>query len=88
MLFTSPGERVNQPTFGSGLMNMVFAPNSEAQTAALQATLPAALAQWLGSLIDLQGVDVVNADSELQVTVRYVVKSTRQQQVAQFTRPV
>ncbi|WP_416374923.1 GPW/gp25 family protein, partial [Methanothrix soehngenii] len=26
VLFTSPGERVNRPNFGSGLMQLVFAP--------------------------------------------------------------
>ena len=28
LLFTRPGERVNRPDFGSGLMQLVFAPNS------------------------------------------------------------
>src|SRR5258708_4859953 len=28
VLFTSPGERVNRPTFGSGLMQLVFQPNT------------------------------------------------------------
>ena len=27
-LFTNPGERVNRPDFGSGLLQLVFAPNS------------------------------------------------------------
>ena len=27
LLFTSPGERVNRPDFGSGLQQMLFAPN-------------------------------------------------------------
>ena len=26
VLFTSPGERVNRPTFGSGVLQLVFAP--------------------------------------------------------------
>ena len=29
VLFTSPGERVNRPDFGSGLLRLVFAPNSD-----------------------------------------------------------
>ena len=28
VLFTTPGERVNRPTFGSGLLQLLFAPNS------------------------------------------------------------
>jgi phage baseplate assembly protein W len=31
VLFTSPGERVNQPDFGSGLLQLPFATNSPEQ---------------------------------------------------------
>ena len=34
ILFTSPGERVNRPTFGSGTAQLVFAPNSDVLAAA------------------------------------------------------
>ncbi len=86
VLFTSPGERVNRPTFGSGLLKMVFSPNSDVQAAALQATVPAALQQWIGDLVVIQGLDVVNDDATLHVTVRYVIRQTQQVQVASFTR--
>ena len=39
LLFTSPGERVNRPDFGSGLLQLVFAPNSPELAAALQFTV-------------------------------------------------
>ena len=42
-LFTYPGERVNRPDFGSGLLQMVFAPNSPELAAALQLTIQAGL---------------------------------------------
>ena len=35
LLFTAPGERVNRPDFGSGLLQMVFAPNSPELAAAV-----------------------------------------------------
>ena len=38
LLFTEPGERVNRPDFGSGLLQLVFAPNSPELAAALQFT--------------------------------------------------
>ena len=85
VLFTSPGERVNQPTFGSGLLQNVFAPNSDTLAAALQASVQAALQQWLGDLIQVQAVAVDNEDSTLRVTVQYVVRSTQTSQTAQFT---
>jgi len=34
VLFTNPGERVNRPTFGSGLLSLVFAPASDALVSA------------------------------------------------------
>ena len=46
LLFTSPGERVNRPDFGSGLLQMVFAPNSPELAAALQFTTQAALQRY------------------------------------------
>ena len=36
VLFTAPGERVNRPTFGSGLLQLVFSPNSPEVAAATQ----------------------------------------------------
>lgn len=36
VLFTSPGERVMRPDFGSGLLQLVFAPNSEVLAATTQ----------------------------------------------------
>ena len=88
ILFTNPGERVNRPTFGSGLLQMVFQPNSAELAAALQFTLQASLQQWLGNRIQLRGVQVDNLDSTLQVTVQYVVPSEPVVQTAQFTREI
>ncbi|MEL6763593.1 MAG: GPW/gp25 family protein, partial [Cyanobacteria bacterium J06607_6] len=53
LLFTNPGERVNRPTFGSGLQQLIFAPNSPELAATLQYTLQAALQQWLGDVIEV-----------------------------------
>jgi Bacteriophage baseplate protein W len=88
VLFTAPGERVNRPTFGSGLLQLVFAPNSDALAAATQLTVQAALQEWLGDLIEVQNVTVDSFDSSLTTTVVYVVRQTQQQQAATFTRTV
>ncbi|MGH8905008.1 MAG: GPW/gp25 family protein [Egibacteraceae bacterium] len=74
LLFTNPGERVNRPAFGSGLLELVFAPNSPELAAALQFTMQGALQRWLGDLIDLEGLEVQSDDATLQVAVQYVVK--------------
>lgn len=86
LLFTSPGERVNQPDFGSGLLQMVFAPNSPELAAALQYTTQAALQRYLGDLIDLQSLQVTSVDSTLNVTVQYVVKDTGDPRTENFVR--
>jgi len=86
VLFTLPGERVNRPTFGSGLMQLVFAPNSDELAAATQFLVQGALQQWLGDLMQVEEVRVESEDSTLRVTVQYTVRRSQQRQVAQFTR--
>ena len=86
VLFTSPGERVNRPAFGSGLMQLVFQPNSDELAATVQFLVQGALQQWLGDIIEVNGVEVKNEDSVLQVSVIYTVRRTQQRQMAQFTQ--
>ncbi len=88
LLFTNPGERVNRPDFGSGLLQMVFQPNSPELAAALQFTLQGSLQQTLGDRIQLQGVQVDSTDSTLQVTVQYVIRGEQQLQTAQFSQGI
>lgn len=88
LLFTMPGERVNRPSFGSGLLQLVFAPNSDALAAATQLSVQASLQQWLGDLIQVNSVNVENLESKLSVTVKYIIRRTQQSQVALFTRAV
>ncbi len=77
VLFTQPGERVNQPDFGSGLMNLVFAPGGDTLAAATQQLVQAALQQWLGDLILLDDVQTDFGDGVLTVTVGYVERATQ-----------
>ena len=88
VLFTSPGERVNRPDFGSGVMQLIFAPNSDALAGATQATIQAALMKWVGELIELRGVEVEAVDATLSITISYALRSTGEVRVDQFTRSV
>jgi phage baseplate assembly protein W len=88
VLFTSPGERVNRPTFGSGVMQLVFAPNSDALAAATQLSVQGSLQQWLGHLIQIEDVTVTSEDSALRVQVQYVTRRSQERRVTQFTRVV
>jgi len=85
-LFTNSGERVNRPDFGSGLLQLVFAPNSPELAAALQFTMQAGLNRWLGDLIELRALDVQRNDAELRVIVNYVVRRTNQEFTTSMVR--
>jgi phage baseplate assembly protein W len=88
VLFTAPGERVNRPDFGSDLLRLVFAPNSDQLAATTQYLVQGSLQQYLGDLIQVDAVEVENEDSTLRVTVRYLIKRTQTLQTAEFTRGV
>ena len=87
-LFTSPGERVNRPDFGSGLLQLVFAPGGAEMAAATQFLVQGGLQQWLGELIQVEAVEVTAEDSTLRVLVQYVVRRTREREIASFARAV
>src|SRR5262252_7907823 len=67
LLFTSPGERVNRPDFGSDLRRMLFAPNSPELAAALQFAVQSALQRYLADVIDVQALEVSAEESTLHV---------------------
>jgi phage baseplate assembly protein W len=86
VLFTTPGERVNRTDFGTGLMQLVFAPNSDEVAATLQVLVRGALQQWLGDRIRVDDVVAEARDATLNVSVRYTVLLTEESFAAQFTR--
>jgi phage baseplate assembly protein W len=71
VLFTAPGERVNQPTFGCGLFNLVFEPNSDVLGPAMEFTIRQALVQWLADDIVTDGVRVIPSDETVTVEIAY-----------------
>jgi len=72
VLFTNPGERVMRPTFGSGVLGLVFAPNGPDLAATTKILVSSALQTWVGDLIDVQSVDVQTDDSTLTIAVNYL----------------
>jgi phage baseplate assembly protein W len=88
VLFTSPGERVNRPDFGSGLLQLVFGGNSDELATATQFMVQGALQQWLGELIQLEAVEVQSQDATLRVTVRYLLRATQERRIDRFEREV
>jgi phage baseplate assembly protein W len=88
VLFTAPGERVNRPDFGCGLAQLVFAPNSAELAAATQFLIQGALQQWLGDVIELEGVAVRSEEATLRVVVQYRVRRSDVRRIDEFTRTV
>jgi phage baseplate assembly protein W len=88
VLFTVPGERVNRPDFGSGLMQLVFAPSNDEVATATEFIVQGALQQWLLDLIQVEAVEVESEDATLRVTVRYTIRRDQRSQVAAFSREV
>lgn len=86
VLFTSPGERVMRPTFGSGLLQLVFAPNSDVLAATTQMLVQGALQQWLGDLIVVEAVSVAAEDATLRVTVQYVTRRSGARETQSFVQ--
>ncbi|MFF4618982.1 GPW/gp25 family protein [Nonomuraea jabiensis] len=76
LLFTIPGERVNRPDFGTGVLRLVFAPNSPELAGAVEYTLQAALQQWLPDDLRVERVDVRAEEGALLVSVAYVLLLT------------
>lgn len=84
VLFTMPGERVNRPNYGSGLMQLIFSPASEELIAATQFLVQSSLQQWLGDLISVEDVSMEGQDSTLFISVHYRILRSKRQQVANF----
>lgn len=88
VLFTAPGERVNRPGFGSGLMQLVFQPNSSELAATTQFLVQGALQQWLGDLVEVNSVNVESEDASLLVTVVYTIRRNEENRTVTFQRTV
>src|ERR687886_1381554 len=87
VLFTNPGERVNRPDFGCGLLRLVFEPNSEALATATQFLVQGSLQRWLADVVQIEQVQVTSEEGRLEVDVIYVRLDTGQRQRDLFVSP-
>ncbi len=88
LLFTSPGERVNRPDFGSGLLQLVFDPNSPELAETIRFTVQAALERFLGDLIEVQSLEVTSQDARLHLALQYVLQRTGERRTESFERSI
>jgi phage baseplate assembly protein W len=79
VLFTSQGERINQPDFGAGVKRLVFAPNSVATASLAQTIIFQALSTFLGTLIRTESVTAEADEERLNIAIVYTVLLKREQ---------
>jgi phage baseplate assembly protein W len=72
LLLTAPGERINQPEYGTGLRDLVFDPDNDILAATTEFTVTRALRRFLGDQLEVQSVRVSADDSELSVEIVYL----------------
>ena len=80
ILSTSLGERVMRPTFGAGVEDFVFQPNSNASRVRLADTISNALIQWEPriQLVNVQVTESPQGPSYVLVTIEYQIRSTNE----------
>lgn len=86
ILFTAPGERVNRPDFGAGVLQFVFGPNSPEKAAATQFMIQGALQQHLGSRVGIEEVIAEAIDARLIIKISYRLTSSDELVTETFER--
>lgn len=76
LVFTRPGERLNQPELGCDIGDLVFGGLSDELVAATQFTISGELARWLGDVLRIISVQAVSHESRLDITVSYALLPT------------
>lgn len=84
VLFTSPGERVNRPDFGCGLLALVFSPNSPDLAVTTQLLAQSALQKELGHLIHLSEVRVESKEEKMIINISYVIIESQEKVTEHF----
>lgn len=84
VLFTAPGERVNRPDFGCGLLNQVFELNDPVRAAATEFTVGEALSRWLADDIRVDAVSVEPDGEVMRVQVVYTRRRDQRRQAVRI----
>lgn len=72
VLFTRLGERVNRPEFGSGLIDLLFEPNSQSLRTTTEMMIQSTLQNYLSDMIVVENLAVSHKDGgQLIVDLTY-----------------
>ena len=86
IIFTSPGERVNRPDFGAGVLQLLFGPASPEAAATAEFMIRGALQQHLGQRIELEGVTSEAEEATLRIRITYRLARTGETREEVFER--
>ncbi|HKE25414.1 MAG TPA: GPW/gp25 family protein [Bryobacteraceae bacterium] len=80
ILSTSLGERLMRPTFGAGIKDYVFEPNSEMVRAQLETAIQHALTTWEPRIdvVSVQASASPDQDSLVLVSIDYQIRDTNE----------
>lgn len=76
ILYTDPGERVNRPSFGVGIVRRVFEPNSQICADQLRIALEENVYNCLGATVNVLNLNVEPNEEELHIHVTFEIVGT------------
>ena len=88
VLFTAPGERVNRPEFGSGLLELLFDTNSEALDTAADFLIRSSVQRHLSELLTISGLTIRRDEGKLEITISYLLRATGETLTSSFGHEV
>jgi len=88
VLFTAPGERVNRPDFGSGLLEMLFDTNNQALETAADFLIQSAIQKHLSEILTVSELSLRRDEGLLEITLSYVLRDTGETVSDTFTREI
>ena len=88
VLFTAPGERVNRPEFGCGLLKLIYGPDTQNMASAVEFLVKTSLHRWMSDVISVTKVEVeAREDGALKVSLTYLLLRDHEIRVAVFEPP-
>ena len=88
VLFTAPGERVNRPEFGCGLLQVIYGPDTQNMASAVELLVKTSLQRWMSDVISVTKVEVeAREDGALKVSLTYLLMRDHEIRVAVFEPP-
>lgn len=87
IILTGRGERIMRPEFGSNAFAFVFENNTLLLQETVRAEVMSAISRFEPRAI-VRAVDIARDDTELTITIDYIVVATRQEQSVAINMPI